>query len=87
MLYREPTVERTYTVIIEHDREDGSYWARVPALPGCFTQGDSVAEAVEHAREAIAGHISALKAVGQPIPEGDAVADEEPIQVTVTVAA
>jgi predicted RNase H-like HicB family nuclease len=80
-------VERTYTVIIERDREAGSYWARVPALPGCFTQGDSVSEVMEHAREAIAGHLTALKAIGQPIPEGDAAADEEPIRVTVTVAA
>jgi antitoxin HicB len=45
------------------------YWVEVPALPGCFTQGDTYAQAVENAHEAIEGFIEALAKAGQPIPE------------------
>jgi antitoxin HicB len=58
-----------YTVII-HPEEDGQgYWAEVPALPGCNTQGASVAEAIAHAQEAIAAYIEGLQLAGDPIPE------------------
>jgi antitoxin HicB len=77
---------RTYAVVIERDREDGTYWARVPALPGCFTQGDTVPEVLEHLHEAIALFLEGLKADGEPIPEGDTPPDE-PIRLSVTVAA
>lgn len=35
--------------------EDGGYWAEVPAIPGCATQGDTMEELRENLREAIAG--------------------------------
>ena len=38
--------------IIVHKEKDG-YWAEVPALKGCFTQGDTVEEIVENIKEAI----------------------------------
>ena len=44
---------RTYKVVIEEDLENETYWARVPALPGCFTQGDTVAEVLDHLRNFI----------------------------------
>lgn len=77
---------RTYTVVIERDRENGTYWARVPALPGCLTQGETITEVLEHLEEAIALYLEGLKADGEPIPEGDAPPDE-PIRLSVTVAA
>jgi predicted RNase H-like HicB family nuclease len=61
---------RTYSVLIEHDQENGTYWARVPALPGCFTQGDTVSEVLEHLQEALALHLDGLPA--DPVPDGDA---------------
>lgn len=42
----------TFQVIIEKD-ETGYYVAEVPALPGCFSQGKTLAEAKENIREAI----------------------------------
>jgi antitoxin HicB len=77
---------RTYRVVIEHDQETGTYWARVPALPGCFTQGDTIPEVLEHLEEAMSLYLEGLKADGEPIPEGDAPPNE-PIQLSVTVAA
>jgi antitoxin HicB len=78
---------RTYRVVIEHDADNGTYWARVPALPGCFTQGATVAEVLDNLQEAIPLCLEGLRADGHPIPEGDAPAEEEPITLTVTVAA
>jgi len=41
-----------YKVII-HAVEEGGYWAEVPSLPGCFTQGETFEEVKENIREAI----------------------------------
>ena len=60
-----------YTVII-HKAEEGGYWAEVPALPGCFSQGETVEEALKNVREAIEAHLQALREEGQEIPgEGE----------------
>ena len=51
----------TYLVTLKaiiHEAEEGGYWAEVPALPGCVTQGETVAEVTENLREAIAGWLS-----------------------------
>ena len=57
-----------FTVIF-HQAEEGGYWAEVPALPGCYSQGESIEETVKNIREAIEAHIEALKEEGQEIPE------------------
>ena len=43
---------------IIHTAEEGGYWAEVPALPGCVTQGETLAEVKANLREAIAGWLS-----------------------------
>lgn len=35
--------------------EEGGYWAEVPAIPGCATQGDTMEELRANLREAIEG--------------------------------
>lgn len=45
-------VPRTFEVLIERD-EDGMFVASVPAMPGCHTQGETLAEARENIKEAI----------------------------------
>jgi len=60
-----------YTVII-HKAEEGGYWAEVPALPGCFSQGETVEEALKNVIEAIKAHLQVLREEGQEIPgEGE----------------
>jgi predicted RNase H-like HicB family nuclease len=39
--------------VILHDAEEGGYWASVPSLPGCFSQGDTFEETLVNIREAI----------------------------------
>lgn len=56
-----------YTVLI-HEAEEGGYWAEVPALPGCFSQGETIEETIRNIKEAIELHVESLKAEGQSIP-------------------
>jgi predicted RNase H-like HicB family nuclease len=44
--------------IIVHDAEEGGYWAEVPAVPGCASQGDTMDELMANIREAIEGCLS-----------------------------
>lgn len=41
-----------------HEAEEGGFWAEVPAIPGCATQGDTIEELMENLREAIEGCLS-----------------------------
>ncbi len=41
--------------IVVHEAEEGGYWAEVPAIPGCATQGDSFEELLNNLYEAIEG--------------------------------
>ena len=58
----------TYTVVI-HRAEEAGYWAEVPAVPGCFTQGESVEEVLQNVREALRGCLDSLAAMGKPVIE------------------
>jgi len=60
--------ELNYTVIFE-PAEEGGYVARVPALEGCVTQGDTLEEARAMIKDAIEGYLAVLREEGEPIPE------------------
>ena len=61
-----------YSVVV-HDAEEGGYWVEVPALPGCYSQGESVEEALENVREAIELYLEALREEGAQIPRDDEI--------------
>lgn len=61
-------LERKYTVIFEPE-EDGGYIARVPALPGCTTEGDTMEEAKFMVQDAIRGYIECLLERNLSVPE------------------
>ncbi len=44
--------------VVVHDAEEGGYWAEVPAIPGCATQGDTFEELLQNLYEAIEGCLS-----------------------------
>jgi antitoxin HicB len=56
-----------YTVIL-YPEEEGGYSVLVPSLPGCVTQGETVEEALDMARDAIALYISVLRDRGEEVP-------------------
>ena len=55
---------QNYAVVIHEDPE-GGFWGEVPALPGCYSQGETVEELKHNIREAIAGVIEVLREQGQ----------------------
>ena len=44
--------------VIIHEAEEGGYWAEVPAIPGCATQGETFKELLENLYEAVEGCLS-----------------------------
>ena len=75
---------RTYTVILE-PAEEGGYIVRVPALPEIVTEGDTEAEALAMAKDAIELVIGSRHERGEPIPED--VGEPLVHKLTVAVAA
>ena len=56
-----------YPIVI-HKEEGSCYGVSVPDLPGCTTAADTLDEALEEAREAIAFHVEGLLLLGEPVP-------------------
>jgi predicted RNase H-like HicB family nuclease len=44
--------------VLVHEAEEGGYWAEVPAIPGCATEGDTFEELLENLYEAVEGCLS-----------------------------
>ncbi|RMF82122.1 MAG: type II toxin-antitoxin system HicB family antitoxin [Nitrospirae bacterium] len=44
--------------VVVHEAEEGGYWAEVPAIPGCATQGETFEELLENLYEAVEGCLS-----------------------------
>ena len=44
--------------VVVHEAEEGGYWAEVPALPGCATQGETMEELMANVHEAIEACLS-----------------------------
>ena len=57
----------SYSVKI-HAAEEGGFWAEVPALPGCFTQGETLDEVLAVAKNAIEGYLEGLVRHGERVP-------------------
>lgn len=56
-----------YPVVIHKDK-DSDYGVTVPDLPGCFSAGETMEEALENAHEAILCHAEGLMVDGEPVP-------------------
>ena len=54
--------------VVVHEAEEGGFWAEVPAIPGCATEGDSMEELIANLHEAIEGCLSVD--VEKPTPGG-----------------
>jgi len=65
---------RTYAVVIHEDPE-GGFWGEVPALPGCYSQGETIDELKDNIREAIAGVLEVLRERGQEPDESIQILD------------
>ena len=45
-------------IAIVHEVEEGGFWAEVPGIPGCATEGETLDELMENLEEAIEGCLS-----------------------------
>ena len=61
--------------VLIHSAEEGGFWAEVPALPGCVSQGETMDEIRSNIREAIEGWVLA--------GNGEAQTADEVIEVAV----
>jgi len=44
--------------VIIHKAEEGGYWAEVPSIPGCATQGETIEDLIQNIYEAVEGCLS-----------------------------
>ena len=58
-----------FPIAIESGDEKTAFGVVVPDLPGCFSAGDTLEEAIANVREAIALHLLALVEEGKQIPQ------------------
>jgi predicted RNase H-like HicB family nuclease len=54
--------------VVVHEAEEGGFWAEVPAIPGCATQGETFEELLENLYEAVEGCLSVD--IEEPKPGG-----------------
>ena len=53
--------------VVVHEAEEGGFWAEVPAIPGCASQGETMDELLRNVHEAIEGCLSVD--VAEPTPD------------------
>lgn len=58
-----------FKVFLEPDVEYGGYVVVCPTLPGCYSQGKTVSEALANIREAIELVLEDMESHGEPIPD------------------
>jgi predicted RNase H-like HicB family nuclease len=84
MIARDGQMSTQLHVNVHH--EDGSYWAEVRELPGCFAAGDTAAELIDSVEEAVALYLAPREAeeappVGIELAGFDlAIESEKPLQ-------
>jgi predicted RNase H-like HicB family nuclease len=63
--------------------EDGSYWADVPELPGCFASGDTLDELFESLRKGVALYLADEGEIeGGPLHVATATLTDHPLTAT-----
>ena len=58
--------------VVIHEAEEGGYWAEVPAIRGCATQGDSFEDLLSNLYEAVEGCLS-VEVRDIPVSEKDKI--------------
>ena len=56
-----------FSAVVRKD-EDGGYWAEIPALPGCFGQGDTFVDTIASISDGLETHLAAMIEEGMEIP-------------------
>jgi predicted RNase H-like HicB family nuclease len=59
---------------IIHQAEEGGFWAEVPALPGCITEGDTMEEVLANLKDAIQGWLEVANS-SQKVESSDQIVE------------
>jgi predicted RNase H-like HicB family nuclease len=70
--------------VVIHRAEEGGYWAEVPALPGCMTEGETLQELFANVREAVEGWLGASRDRARRAAPADAPAEAGPAKYSAT---
>jgi len=71
-----------YRVVFEPGRDVGGYWAYVPELPGCFTQGETLEETELNVRDAIECYLVAAAEQGLSVTKASEFAVIKEVEIT-----
>lgn len=61
--------------VILRPEKEGGYSVAIPALPGCYSEGETVEEALANIREAAEGMIEVMNDHGEPFRDLEAIAE------------
>lgn len=64
---------RVYPAIVH--KEDDGYWIQFPDLEGCYTDGDTLAEVLRNAEEALGAFLAVKMEYGEVIPDPSDISD------------
>jgi predicted RNase H-like HicB family nuclease len=56
--------------VVIHEAEEGGFWAEVPALPGCFTEGETREELLSNIKDAVEGCLEVSADIAAPTDGG-----------------
>lgn len=56
-----------------HAADEGGFWAEVPALPGCVSQGETFEETLKNVREAVVGWLEVTAENAEDVSEAQVV--------------
>ncbi len=68
-------MKRRQIKVVIHEAEEGGYWAEVPAMPGCATQGETLEELLVSLSEAVEGCLPDHQASRQDAISVDPILD------------
>ena len=63
--------------VVVHEAEEGGFWAEVPAIPGCATQGETFEELLQNLYEAVEGCLSV------DVPTNQLNADDRVLEIAI----
>lgn len=66
-------------------KEDSSFWVEFPDLGGCFSDGNTMADAISNAADALGGYLCSLMDRNIDVPRASDAKEIDPERGTVTI--
>jgi len=73
----------TFEIVVEKEPRGPGYSAYSPTLPGCFSNGKTIAEAKRNMRDAVRAHVETLLSLRQPVPQRENLVQVEELTLAI----